>query len=242
MNVERTAPISEGKAKILYPTDRDDFIVQHFKDDATGFNGLKKGQIVGKGPINNSISSWIFQYLETQGIPTHFVEKTAEREMLIKRVKIVPVEVVVRNLAAGSICKRLGIEKKFRFDPPFVEFFLKSDELGDPLISERHIFRFKWATPEQLKEMEEKALKVNTLLSNVFQQTGLTLVDFKLEFGTDLDGKLLLADEFTGDGCRLWDNETGEPLDKDRFRHDLGRVEESYQEVYSRLKKHFEGN
>lgn len=242
MSVERRGPYPRGKAKILYSTDRNDFIVQHFKDDATGFNGLKKGQILGKGPINNSISAWVFQYLEKHGIPTHFVEKTAEREMLIKRVKIIPVEVVVRNLAAGSICKRLGIEKKHRFEPPFVEFFLKSDELGDPLISERHIFYFKWATPEQLKEMESKALRVNKLLTQVFDQVGLTLVDFKLEFGTDNDGNILLADEFTGDGCRLWDKETGEPLDKDRFRHDLGRVEESYQEVYQRLKRHFEGN
>lgn len=237
------ALIREGKAKILYETSSGDHtIIQHFKDDATAFNALKKGTIRQKGAINNAVSGWIFQYLEKQGIPTHFVEQLSEREMLVRRVDIIPVEVVVRNRAAGSIVKRLGIAKGTAFTPELVEYFYKSDELGDPLISEGHIFYFKWAKEKELEEMFHLAVKVNSLLRKVFDEIGLELIDFKLEFGRDkATGKVVLADEFTPDGSRLWDKKTGESMDKDRFRQDLGRVEESYEEVYHRLKTYFEG-
>ncbi len=241
MTLNRLESLAEGKSKILYTTSDPETVIQFFKDDATAGNGAKKGQIVGKGPINNSVSTWVFRHLEKSGVSTHFIEKLSDREMLVKKLRIIPIEMVVRNLAAGSICKRLGIEKGTAFNPPLVEFFYKDDALGDPLISERHIKYFGWATEEQLGLLVEKTLKVNEVLSGVFSEVGLSLVDFKLEFGTDAQGNILLGDEFTGDGCRLWDKETGKPLDKDRFRQDLGEVEEAYQEVYNRLKHFFEG-
>lgn len=232
--------IREGKAKVLYETSPSGSeIIQYFKDDATAFNAQKKGQIVGKGAINNQLSAWVFSYLEKKGIATHFISTLSDREMLTKRVEIIPVETVVRNRATGSIVKRLGLKKGETFSPPLVEYFYKSDELGDPLISENHIFYFKWATPSELSEIQRLALEVNTYLRSVFQEVGLELIDFKLEFGR-CDGKILLADEFTPDGSRLWDLKTGESMDKDRFRQDLGRIEESYQEVYRRLKDFFE--
>jgi phosphoribosylaminoimidazole-succinocarboxamide synthase len=243
MKSEKGSPIREGKAKILYETQpAGDNIIQYFKDDATAFNAQKRGQIRDKGIINNTISSWIFPYLEKKGIPTHFVEKLSDREMLVRRVDIIPVEMVVRNVATGSITKRLGIKKGTTFEPPLVEFFYKSDELGDPLIGENHIVHFKWATREELDQMVKYSLQVNEHLRRVFGEIGIDLVDFKLEFGRDLTRKcLVLADEFTPDGSRLWDKKTGEPLDKDRFRQDLGRIEESYQDVFNRLKNYFEG-
>lgn len=240
MKVERQNQIREGKAKILYATESPNQIIQYFKDDATAFNALKKGTIKEKGIINNTISSWIFRYLEKQGVATHFVEKLSDREMLVKKVTIVPVEVVIRNRAAGSICKRLGIEKGVRFETPLLEFFYKSDELGDPPIGETHIFHFKWATPQELAQMGNICRKVNSLLSEIFGEIGLDLIDFKIEFGR-YGQTLLLADEFTPDGCRLWDRKTGEPMDKDRFRQDLGNVEGAYQEVYRRLEEFFKG-
>lgn len=240
MKVERGSQIREGKAKILYDTrPSGDSIIQYFKDDATAFNAQKKGQIKNKGAINNTITSWIFPYLEKQGIPTHFVEKLSDREMLVRKVEIIPVEVVVRNRAAGSICKRLGIEKGTTFNPPLIEFFYKSDELGDPLIGETHIAYFNWATPDEMKQLREQAFKVNGALQTVFNEIGLELIDFKIEFGRYKNG-ILLADEFTPDGSRLWDLKSGESMDKDRFRQDLGRVDEAYEEVYSRLQKYFE--
>lgn len=240
--IEKRTQISEGKSKILYETNHPDgHIIQFFKDDATAFNALKKGTIVDKGVVNNAVSTWVFEYLEKQGVPTHLVEQLSEREMLVRKVKIIPVEVVLRNIAAGSICKRLGIEKGKRFSPPLVEFFYKSDPLGDPLIGEGHILYFGWATKDQLETMTKQCLEVNRILTSIFSEIGLDLVDYKLEFGIDNRGKLLLADEFTADGCRLWDKKTGEPMDKDRFRHDLGKVEESYREVYERLKRFFQG-
>lgn len=239
MSPKRGSLIREGKAKILYETsEKSDCIIQYFKDDATAFNALKKGQIQNKGIINNAISSWIFQWLENQDISTHFVQKISDREMLVRKVEILPIEVVVRNRATGSITKRLGIEKGLGFEPPLVEFFYKSDELGDPLIGETHIAHFHWATEPELKQMVTSSLEVNQSLKGVFVEIGLELIDFKLEFGR-YKGQLLLADEFTPDGCRLWELKTGESMDKDRFRQDLGRVEETYQEVYDRLKKFF---
>jgi phosphoribosylaminoimidazole-succinocarboxamide synthase len=242
MKIERKSQLREGKAKILYQTNRpEEWLIQYFKDDATAFNALKKGTIKDKGIINNAVSSWVFRYLETQGIATHFVEKLSDREMVVKKVEIIPVEIVIRNRAAGSICKRLGIEKGVSFTPPLIEYFYKSDELGDPLIGETHIKFFKWASPEELARVSGLAFKVNTALLSVFSEIGLDLIDFKLEFGRLDNGQILLADEFTPDGCRLWDRKTGEPMDKDRFRQDLGRIEEAYQEVYHRLEKFFEG-
>jgi phosphoribosylaminoimidazole-succinocarboxamide synthase len=242
MKVEKQAPIREGKAKILFQTSDPNLILQHFKDDATAFNAQKKGTIKEKGILNNAISSWIFAYLEKKGIPTHFVEHVSDREMLVRKVQIVPVEVVIRNRAAGSICKRLGIEKGKDFHPPLIEYFYKSDELGDPLIAETHIAYFNWATTEEMERIRSLAFHVNRELQHVFKEVGLELIDFKLEFGRDVsDGNLLLADEFTPDGSRLWDMKTGESMDKDRFRQDLGRVEESYLDVYGRLRTFFEG-
>lgn len=238
--LQRKNKIREGKAKILYETDKKDTIIQYFKDDATAFNALKKGQIKEKGVVNNAVSSWIFSYLEKNNIPTHFLEKLSDREMVVRKLDIIPVEIVVRNKATGSITKRLGIPKGTPFNPPLLEYFYKSDELGDPLIGETHISYFKWATPEELSEIGEMTFEVNSLLQGVFNEIGLELIDFKLEYGRCQDGALLLADEFTPDGCRLWDRKTGEPMDKDRFRQDLGGVEEAYQEVYQRLKKFFE--
>jgi phosphoribosylaminoimidazole-succinocarboxamide synthase len=242
--IQKTSPLREGKAKILYGTTQPDaFVIQHFKDDATAFNALKKGTIKEKGVLNNAISSWIFTHLEKQGIPTHFVEKLSDRDMLVRKVDIVPVEMVIRNRAAGSITKRLGLEKGSAFTPPLVEFFYKSDALGDPLIGESHIYYFKWATQHELMRMVELTLAVNRSLRTVFDEIGLELIDFKLEFGRDLNrpGTILLADEFTPDGCRLWDKKTGEPMDKDRFRQDLGGVEEAYLEVHRRLENYFKG-
>jgi len=243
MRLEKRSQIREGKAKILYATDRpDEFIIQHFKDDATAFNAQKKGTIRNKGAINNAVTSWIFPFLEKHGIPTHFVEKLTDREMLIKKVEIIPVEVVVRNRAAGSITKRLGIAKGTAFKEPLVEFFYKSDELGDPLIGETHIAQFGWATKTEMETIVRLAGEVNRHLQKVFREIGIELVDFKLEFGREMKtGRVLLADEFAPDVCRLWDLKTGEPMDKDRFRQDLGGVEEAYLEVFHRLEKYFQG-
>ncbi len=244
MKVEKTKILREGKAKILYETTQPhDFLIQYFKDDATAFNAMKKGTIKDKGILNNAISTWLFQYVSRHGVPTHYADKLSDREMLVRKAEIVPVEIVVRNKAAGSIVKRLGLEKGRHFHPPLVEFFLKSDPLGDPLIGEGHIFYFKWATESELKTMQRLALEVNQLLFRVFSEIGLELIDFKLEFGRDVrHGNIILADEITPDGSRLWDIKTGEPMDKDRFRQDLGGIEEAYQEVYKRLAKYFEEN
>jgi phosphoribosylaminoimidazole-succinocarboxamide synthase len=235
MKTERKSQIYEGKSKTIYETDRDDLVIQYFKDDATAFNALKKGKIQNKGLLNNQTSTQIFTYLQKHGLNSHFVEKISDREMLVQKLSIIPVEVVVRNQAAGSICKRLGFEKGKNFSPPLLEYFLKNDSLGDPLIGEGHVLYFKWATEQELEKMKSDALRVNALLRPVFDSIGLMLVDFKLEFGRKAHGQILLADEFTLDGCRLWDKKTGESMDKDRFRQDLGNVEEAYDEVTKRL-------
>ncbi len=239
MIIERKSPLYDGKSKTIFETNQSELVIQYFKDDATAFNAQKKGTIVNKGLLNNLTSSQIFEFLAKNQIPSHFVKKLSEREMLVKKLTIIPVEIVVRNRAAGSICKRLGLEKGKAFSHPIVETFFKNDSLGDPLISEEHIFHFGWATPAELKEMKASALKVNHILKPVFESIGLELIDFKLEFGKTKDGFVLLADEITLDGCRLWDKATGESMDKDRFRHDLGRVDEAYQEVTHRLTQFF---
>ncbi len=238
MTIEKKNQLREGKAKVLFETSEPDrWLIQYFKDDATAFNALKKASIDGKGVVNNTVSTWIFQYLERHGIPTHFVEKLSEREMLVKRVEIIPVEVVVRNRAAGSILKRLGLEKGQSFSSPLLEYFYKSDGLGDPLIGETHIQLFSWATKSEMDQIAYYSLRVNGLLSELFLRAGLELIDFKLEFGREHgSGKVILADEFSPDGCRLWDKATGESKDKDRFRQDLGGIQEAYLEVQQRLK------
>lgn len=239
MKIEKRTQLREGKAKILFETDHaGQYLIQYFKDDATAFNAQKKANIQGKGVVNNTVSTWIFRYLEKLGIPTHFVEKLSDREMLVKRVDIVPVEVVVRNRAAGSIGKRLGLEKGTAFRSPLVEFYYKDDALGDPLIAENHILQFGWASADDIRAITLLSLEVNTALRALFDKADLELIDFKLEFGKEHGtGKLLLADEFSPDGCRLWDRQTGESKDKDRFRQDLGGVQEAYLEVQERLAK-----
>ncbi|WKZ32199.1 MAG: phosphoribosylaminoimidazolesuccinocarboxamide synthase [Thermodesulfobacteriota bacterium] len=232
--MEKREKLYEGKAKVLYSTDDKDLLIQYFKDEATAFDGKKKGVIEEKGVLNNKISSAIFKMLESNGVKTHFVEQLNDREMLVKRLRIIPVEVVVRNLIAGSLSKRLGIEEGTALSEPIVEFFYKSDPLGDPMINEYHARAFGWATDAELKEMSVAALRINEILSRFFDERGIILVDFKLEFG-EHKGEVLLGDEITPDGCRLWDKKTREKLDKDRFRRDLGKVGEAYQEVLRKV-------
>lgn len=224
----------EGKAKKIFLTEKLDEVIHYFKDDATAFNAQKRGTILGKGVVNNKISATLFQYLAEAGNPSHFIQQLNDREMLTRRVKIIPVEVVVRNRATGSIVKRLGLEEGLIIDPPLVEFFYKDDSLGDPLISEDHIRLLKLATPSQIQELRQQALKINEVLKPFFQKRGMMLVDFKLEFGL-WNGQIILADEISPDTCRFWDIQTGERMDKDRFRKDLGRIEETYQEVLKRV-------
>jgi len=232
--MEKREKIYEGKAKQLFTTDNPDLLVQYFKDEATAFDGKKKGIIEEKGVLNNKISSRIFTMLEEKGVKTHFVERLSDREMLVKRLRIIPVEVVIRNIAAGSLCKRLGLEEGMVLKEPTLEFFYKSDPLGDPMINEYHARVFGWATGDELKQMSEAAFRVNKILSEFFSARGIILVDFKLEFG-EHKGEVLLGDEITPDGCRLWDKTTLEKMDKDRFRRDLGKVEDAYREVLRKV-------
>lgn len=232
--MKRLEQLYEGKAKILYSTDNPDLIVQYFKDDATAFNAEKKGTIKDKGIINNKVSSRIFEYLEDKGVKTHFVERLSDREMLAKKVEIIPVEVLIRNVAAGSLSKRLGVEEGTPLKSTVLEFCYKSDPLGDPFINEYVIRAFGYATDEEMEKIKNTALKVNDILSKFFDERGIILVDFKLEFGRH-KGEVLLADEITPDGCRLWDKKTHEKLDKDRFRRDLGKIEEAYKEVLRKV-------
>jgi phosphoribosylaminoimidazole-succinocarboxamide synthase len=224
----------EGKAKKVFATDKPDQVVQYFKDDATAFNAQKRGTIVGKGVINNKVSERLFRLLEQAGVPTHFVERLSDRELLTKKVMIVPVEVVVRNVVAGSLAKRLGLKEGDPIEPAIVEWYYKNDALGDPLIADEHIRLLKLATPEQLVEMKRLALHVNRVLRPFFRERQMILVDFKLEFGV-YNGQLILADEISPDTCRFWDQTTKESMDKDRFRKDLGKIEEAYQEVLKRV-------
>jgi phosphoribosylaminoimidazole-succinocarboxamide synthase len=226
--------IYEGKAKKLFTTGDPDEVLQYFKDDATAFNAQKRGTIVEKGIINNKVSERLFRLLEQNGVTTHFVERKSDREMLTKKVTIVPVEVVVRNVIAGSLAKRLGLKEGEAIQPPIVEWYYKNDALGDPLIADEHVRLLKLATPEQMAEIKGLALKVNSVLQPFFAARRMVLVDFKLEFGVH-NGRLILADEISPDTCRFWDQATRESMDKDRFRKDLGKIEEAYQEVLKRV-------
>lgn len=228
----------EGKAKKVFTTDTPGQLIVAYKDDATAFNGLKKGTIDGKGVINNQMSNRLMQRLEKAGIPTHFVEELSERETLVKKVTIVPLEVIVRNIAAGSFSKHYGVEEGTVFDAPTIEFSYKNDALGDPLLNEYHARALKLATAEEIKTIKAYAFAVNEQLKAFWAECGVTLVDFKLEFGKLADGSIVLADEISPDTCRLWDAQTGEKLDKDRFRRDLGGVEDAYAEVMKRLNQH----
>ncbi len=234
--MEKREKLYEGKAKIIYSTDDPRYIIQHFKDDATAFDGKKKGFIKGKGVVNSTLSALLFDYLSKAGIKTHFVRKTGEDEILTLKLNMFPIEVIVRNIAAGSLAKRLGYSEGKELSRPVVEFYYKSDELGDPMLLPDHIFEMGLASPEELAEMREIALEVNQLLKKLFEQCNLILVDFKLEFGRD-NGNIVLGDEISPDTCRLWDVESGEKMDKDRFRRDLGRVEQADQEVLRRVEK-----
>ncbi len=234
--VEKREKLYEGKAKIVYATDNPALVVQHFKDDATAFNAAKRGTIHNKGVINNHISAILFQLLGKEGVPTHFVERLNDREMLIRRCTMFPVEVVMRNVVAGSLAKRVGHPEGERLERPVLEYYYKDDALGDPMISTEHIQAFHLVADDDLAVVAQMARHVNEFLQRYFHELGITLVDFKLEFGRceGPQGKpaIVLADEITPDTCRLWDAETQEKLDKDRFRFDLGKVEESYQRVY----------
>ncbi len=224
----------EGKAKKVYATEIPDVLIVDYKDDATAFNGLKKGTIVGKGSINNRMTNHIFQLLEKEGVPTHFIEELSDRKTAVKKVEIVPLEVIIRNVAAGSFSKRLGVPEGTLFKEPTVEFSYKNDELGDPLINDSFAIALELATKEELEIIKKYAFKVNDVLIKYFLAAGIKLIDFKIEFGR-YKGTIILADETSPDTCRLWDVETNEKLDKDRFRRDLGKVEEAYNEVCKRL-------
>lgn len=228
--------IYEGKAKKVYKTDDEKKYIVEYKDDATAFNGEKKGTIVGKGVVNNKMSAALFALLEQEGIPTHQIELLNDRESLVKAVKILPLEVIVRNVAAGSLAKRLGIEEGVHMKKTVLEFSYKNDALGDPMINDYHIQAMEFATDEQLDTVKRYALKVNEVLKKFFLEINIKLIDFKLEFGL-YDGQVILADEISPDTCRLWDAETNKKLDKDRFRRDMGGVEEVYQEVLERISK-----
>ena len=225
----------EGKAKKVFKTDDPELLIVDYKDDATAFNGLKKGTIQGKGVINNQMSNRLMQYLEKQGIPTHFVQELSPRETLVKKVSIVPLEVIIRNLSAGSFAKRYGVEEGIVFDTPTIEFSYKNDALGDPLLNRFHALALKLATPAEIETIQNYSFKINEVLKAFWADCGVTLVDFKLEFGRLSDGTIVLADEISPDTCRLWDTKTGEKLDKDRFRRDMGGVEEAYAEINRRL-------
>ncbi len=225
----------EGKAKKVYATDDEDLLIVDYKDDATAFNGLKKGTITGKGVINNRMSNLLMQRLEKAGIPTHFVEELSDRETLVKKVSIVPLEVIVRNISAGSFAKHYGVEEGIVFAEPTVEYSYKNDDLGDPLLNEDHAVALGLVARDESALIRKYALSINEELKKIWAACGITLVDFKLEFGKTSDGTIVLADEISPDTSRLWDSETGEKLDKDRFRRDLGGVEAAYEEVMRRL-------
>lgn len=224
----------EGKAKKVYATDDPDCVIVEYKDDATAFNGLKRGTIVGKGVVNNRVSNHLFQLLEKHGIPTHYVRELSDRETLVKKVHIIPVEVIVRNRAAGSLSKRLGLPEGMKLKTTVLEYCYKNDELGDPMVNEYHIYAMGLATKDEMERIADMSFKVNQILSDYLKDVNVELIDFKLEFGR-FNGQVILADEISPDTCRFWDTRTGEKLDKDRFRRDLGNVEEAYQEILHRL-------
>ena len=236
--MEKKEQLYEGKAKKVFATEDPELLIVQYKDDATAFNGLKKGTIAGKGVINNQMSNRLMQLLERRGVPTHFVRELSQRETLVKKVQIVPLEVIVRNISAGSFAKHYGVEEGIVFDEPTIEYSYKNDALGDPLLNARHALALKLVTKEELATIEALSFKVNDLLKEFWAGCGVTLVDFKMEFGRLSDGTIVLADEISPDTCRLWDSETKEKLDKDRFRRDLGGVEEAYAEIMRRLEEH----
>lgn len=233
--MEKKEQLYEGKAKKVFATDDANLVIVDYKDDATAFNGEKKGTIAGKGVINNVMSNHMFQLLEQQGVPTHFVEQLSDRETVVKKVSIVPLEVIIRNISAGSFAKRYGVNEGIVFDEPTIEFSYKNDDLGDPLMNAYHAIALKLATREEIEQIKSMAFKVNEVMKQYFDTLNVTLVDFKLEFGKTADGTIVLADEISPDTCRLWDKTTGEKLDKDRFRRDMGGVEEAYQEIMKRV-------
>ena len=232
--MEKKELLYEGKAKKVYTTEDPDVLIVSYKDDATAFNGLKKGTIVGKGAINNRMTNHIFKKLEAKGVPTHLVEELSDRDTAVKKVEIVPLEVIIRNFSAGSFAKKMGMEEGVKFIQPTLEFSYKNDDLGDPLINDYFAIALNLATREEIEKITEYAFKVNDVYRAYFAQLGIDLIDFKIEFGR-CKGEIILADETSPDTCRLWDSKTHEKLDKDRFRRDLGNVEEAYQEVFKRL-------
>ena len=236
--MEKLEQIYEGKAKKVFKTVDPELFIVDYKDDATAFNGLKKGTIVGKGVINNQMTNRLMVRMEKAGIPTHFVKELSERETLVKKVSIVPLEVIIRNISAGSFAKRYGVEEGIVFDQPTIEFSYKNDDLGDPLINRYHALALKLATAQEIDTIEKYAFAVNDVLKAFWSECGVTLVDFKLEFGRLSGGTIVLADEISPDTCRLWDSKTHEKLDKDRFRRDLGGVEDAYAEIMNRLLAH----
>ena len=235
--MEKGLQLYEGKAKKVFAAEDPDLLIVYYKDDATAFNGLKRGTIAGKGIINNRMSNALMMLLEKHGIPTHYVRELGERETLVKKAEIIPLEVIVRNISAGSFAKRYGVEEGIAFEQPTVEFSYKNDALGDPLLNDSHALALRLASREELEKIRAYSLRINEVLRQFWNTRGVTLVDFKLEFGRLGDGSIVLADEISPDTCRLWDSKTGEKLDKDRFRRDLGGVEEAYREIMDRLEK-----
>ncbi len=233
--MQKLEQIYEGKAKKVFKTDDPALVLVSYKDDATAFNGQKKGTITGKGAVNNRVTNYLMQLLEKEGVPTHFVEELSDRDTLVKKVSIVPLEVIIRNISAGSFAQRYGVEEGIVFDAPTIEFSYKNDALGDPLINSYHAVALKLATWEEIETIKDLAFRVNEILKAFFRAVNVDLVDFKLEFGKTADGTLVLADEISPDTCRFWDSRTHEKLDKDRFRRDLGGVEDAYAEMMRRI-------
>ncbi len=233
--MEKTKQLYEGKAKKVYATADENLVIVSYKDDATAMDGVKKGTIAGKGVVNNRMSNFLMQLLEKQGVPTHYVEELSDRETVVKKVSIVPLEVIIRNISAGSFAKRYGVEEGIVFDEPTIEFSYKNDDLHDPLINSYHALALKLATKDEIETIKTMAFKVNAVLKEYFKTLGVKLVDFKLEFGRLPDGTIVLADEISPDTCRFWDAKTNEKLDKDRFRRDMGGVEDAYQEMMRRV-------
>ncbi len=233
--MEKTVQMYEGKAKKVFATDDENYCIVSYKDDATANNGLKKGTILGKGVINNRVTNHLMKLVESKGVPTHFVEEINDRETIVKKVSIVPLEVIVRNIAAGSLAKRLGLEEGTKLNKTVLEYCYKDDDLGDPMVNEYHILAMDYASKEELDTIAKYAFAVNDILTEYLKEVNIELVDFKLEFGRLADGTIVLADEISPDTCRFWDSVTNEKLDKDRFRRDMGGVEDAYQEVMKRL-------
>lgn len=233
--MEKREQMYEGKAKKVFATDDPEYCIVSYKDDATAFNGVKKGTILGKGAINNRVTNHLMRLLEKNGIHTHMVKQISDTDTLVRRVKIVPLEVIVRNIAAGSLAKRLGVEEGLKLSRTVLEFCYKDDALGDPMVNSYHILAMNWATEAELNQISEMALKINKILSEYLAECNIELIDFKLEFGKTSSGEIVLADEISPDTCRFWDSVSHEKLDKDRFRRDLGGVEEAYHEVLKRL-------